>query len=155
MVPLTTAAKPLRKDKALSQDFGHFSFRSRKLSRFDMPCTQIPTAQLKNDLLNPFSTLSSREIIKVNQKFCGLKEKLFLKDKVIQDKIQLVQALTFFHNKQIEMFKDKMTHKNFKLGVLTKKCDKMLEINKEQNGKLDKFADFYDKVKDGISLSEL
>jgi len=39
--------------------------------------------------------------------------------------------------------------------MLTAKYDKMLEINKEQNKKLEKFGIFYDAVKKGISLTEL
>jgi hypothetical protein len=37
-----------------------------------------------------------------------LKERLFLKDKVIQDKIQLVEALNFFHQKQIDVFNQQL-----------------------------------------------
>ena len=37
-----------------------------------------------------------------------LKERLFLKDKVIQDKIQLVEALNFFHQKQMDVFNQKL-----------------------------------------------
>lgn len=106
-------------------------------------------------MINPFSKLSSRDIMKLNERFYGLKERLFLKDKIIQDKIQLVQALNFFHQKQIDVFNQKLNQKTFKITTLQKKCDQMFEINKEQNIKLDKFSEFYDKVKDGISLSDL
>ena len=111
----------------------NFSFRTRQPStaRRDLPCTQIQSAQLKNDMINPFSKLNSRDIMKINERFRNLKERLFLKDKIIQDKIQLVQALNFFHQKKIDVFNQNLNSKNYKMTALQKKCDQMFEINKE------------------------
>ena len=35
----------------------------------DMPNTQIMKANLKNDMINPFRNLNSREIEKINKRF--------------------------------------------------------------------------------------
>ena len=106
-------------------------------------------------MFNPYGKLAPTDIIKINDRMALLKERLFLKDKVIQDKIQLVEALNFFHQKQIDIFNQKLNQKNFKIEILTAKYNKLFEINKDQNKKLDKFAGFYDAVKNGISLSDL
>ena len=73
------------------------SYKKRCIFNTEMPCTKISDAHYKSDLVNPFATLNSRDIIKINKRICGYKEKLFLKDKVIQDKIQAVDALSFLH----------------------------------------------------------
>ena len=68
-------------------------------SNFGLPATQIASAQIKKECINPYGKLAPTDIIKLNDRMSLLKERLFLKDKVIQDKIQLVEALNFFHQK--------------------------------------------------------
>jgi len=69
-----------------------------------MPSTRILSAYIKKESINPYGKLAPTDIIKLNDRMAQLKERLFLKDKVIQDKIQLVEALNFFHQKQIDVF---------------------------------------------------
>lgn len=54
-----------------------------------------------------------------------LKLKVFKKDKVIQDKIQQIHALTFFHKEQIDLVNDSIAQKDRKIEVLTKKCERL------------------------------
>jgi hypothetical protein len=53
------------------------------ISAIETANTQIMSANIKNDMLNPFRPLNSREIEKINMRIVGLKEKIFLKDKHI------------------------------------------------------------------------
>jgi len=54
-----------------------------------MPCIKVlPTNVVHKDEINPYRKLTSLEIIKINQRLVELNEKAFIKDKVIQDKIQ-------------------------------------------------------------------
>ena len=93
--------------------------------------------------------------MKINERIIQLKDHVFHKDKIIQDKIQLIEALNFVHGKQNEVYNNKFNQKNFKFEMLNNKYDKLNKINKEQEEKLQKFEQFYDSVKNGATDEEL
>lgn len=74
--------------------------------------------------------------MKINERIIQLKDHVFHKDKIIQDKIQLIEALNFVHGKQNEVYNNKFNQKNFKFEMLNNKYDKLNKINKEQEEKL-------------------
>ena len=52
-----------------------------------MPNQVISDSEIKNDLINPFKSLNGAKIERINARICIYKEKLYQKDRVIQDKI--------------------------------------------------------------------
>lgn len=120
-----------------------------------MPCTKISDAHYKSDLVNPFSTLNSRDIMKINKRICGYKEKLFLKDKVIQDKLQVVDALSILHQQHLALFNQKLSQKNFKIKLLEQKYDEMLDLSKEQSEKIRTLEETQKHLRQSKSMEEL
>jgi hypothetical protein len=57
------------------------------------PCALIPEAQLGRDMVEPYSKVTPMKIMKINERTRELKEQLFAKDKVIQEKMQHSHAL--------------------------------------------------------------
>jgi hypothetical protein len=74
--------------------------------------------------------------MKINERIIQLKDHVFHKDKIIQDKIQLVEALNFVHGKKDDIYNNKLNQKNFKFDMLNTKYDKLNQINQEQEAKL-------------------
>ena len=97
------------------------------------------------DQINPFQQLNSRDIQRINHRLTSLKEKLFRKDKVIQDKIQQIHALTFFHKEQIDLVNDSMAQKDQKIDLLTKKCEKLERNYKDLLNWLNKLNELLDR----------
>lgn len=58
--------------------------------------------------LDPYSKVSSKDVMKVNQKIEALEDQLFAKDKVIQDKILMCNALQFLHEEQLKLYDQKL-----------------------------------------------
>ena len=46
--------------------------------------------------------------MKINERIIQLKDHVFHKDKIIQDKIQLVEALNFIHGKKDDIYNSKL-----------------------------------------------
>lgn len=102
-----------------------------------IPAAQMQRAFANKDYVSPYRSLDSRGIRNINTRVSSLKKDLFLKDKLIQDKIQQVGALTFYHQKQLDIYNSKLQEKNERISRLKDKLQRVLDELRLVQDKID------------------